>query len=185
MGYTGGTTKDPTYHDIGDHTESFQVDFDPAVIPYDQLLEIFWSEHNPTSPRWSTQYATVAFWADEEQRAAIAASRRTLQSELGAERQVTTKVVPLDRFYLAEDYHQKYYLRSTRKLMAEVGPRYATDAAFRDSTLAARVNGFIDGSDGFSADLAAEIDSYDLSPEGAAELLRLAGKSSTGGACAI
>ncbi len=185
MGYAGGTTPDPTYRRIGDHTESIQIDFDPAVISFEDLLSVFWREHDPTRAAWSTQYATIAFWNDEEQRAAIAGSRRDVQAALGPERQVTTKVLPFDRFYVAEDYHQKYYLRNTAKLYRELSPAFATEAAFRDSTATARVNGFIDGADEDSADLAAEIVSYGLSAAGQAELLRRAGTPSSGGSCAI
>jgi peptide-methionine (S)-S-oxide reductase len=186
VGYTGGTTADPTYRRMGDHTEAFQVDFDPAVISYDKLLDVFWSDHDPAGSQGSTQYAHVAFWRDEEQRAAIAGSRRAVEDRLGPDKSVTTQVVPLERFYLAEDYHQKYRLRNTVPLAREFGAMFGSDeAALRNSTAAARVNGFIDGRDADSADLATEIGTYGLSPEGQGELLRRAGTPATGASCAF
>jgi peptide-methionine (S)-S-oxide reductase len=174
VGYAGGTTDAPTYRRIGDHTESFQVAFDPAMVSFEQLLEVFWAEHSPTSRSWSTQYAHIAFWHDAAQRDAIEGSVRRLQEVLPDGSRVTTAVRELTDFFVAEDYHQKYYLRSDRTLMREFGGMYPDAAEFRESTAAARVNGYL-GGDGEGSALLAEIDSYGLSAEGRDELLRRTG----------
>ena len=169
---------EPTYRRIGDHTETFQVDFDPTVVTFDELLDFFWASHSPTGRQWSTQYAAIAFWGDEAQRAAIGASLGRVSERLG--QTVTTHVRGLDHFYPAEDYHQKYYLRSDKTLMRDFGGMYPDAVDFRESTAAARVNGHVDGS-GDSKTLLAEIDSYGLSAEGRAELLRRVGMPSSTG----
>ena len=67
MGYTGGTTPDPIYRRLGDHTETVQVDFDAATVGYGELLELFWRSHNASRPGWSRQYMSAVFYADQQQ----------------------------------------------------------------------------------------------------------------------
>lgn len=93
---------------MGDHTESLQVDFDPARITYEELLAEFWASHRPTRPAATRQYASIIFYADEAQREAAEESKRALEAGVG---RLHTDVVPLERFYLAEEYHQKYYAK--------------------------------------------------------------------------
>lgn len=162
MGYAGGTLKDPTYRNLGDHTESFQVDFDPAKISYERLLEIFWSSHNPCAGSYSRQYMSAVFVRDDAQRKTAEASREKVAAKAGA---VKTPVLKLDKFYLAEDYHQKYELRNTRTLMKEFEAIYPGDADFVNSTAAARVNAYLGGS-GTREQLAKEIDRLGLSEAG-------------------
>ncbi|GAB4291562.1 MAG: hypothetical protein Kow0067_18220 [Coriobacteriia bacterium] len=162
VGYAGGTTPDPTYRRIGDHTETVQIDYDPATVGFEDLLDVFWTSHRPTSPAYSRQYASIIFPHDEKQRAAAEASRTRMEAVLGV---VHTDIVPFTRFYVAEDYHQKYRLRGARALMAEFAEMYPDPADFRESTAAARVNGYLDGW-GDTAALEAEIDGYGLSEDG-------------------
>ncbi len=129
VGYAGGTHPDPTYHDLGDHTEAFQLDFDPAVITYDELLAMFWASHQPDRPSYSRQYMAAVF-ATPEQAAAALASRPP-----GAR----TPVITGTPFYRAEDYHQKYYLRHTPDLWREVAELSAQELV--DSPRAAKLNG--------------------------------------------
>ncbi|MDD5112162.1 MAG: peptide-methionine (S)-S-oxide reductase MsrA [Candidatus Altiarchaeota archaeon] len=103
VGYTGGTKKNPTYHDLGDHTESVEIKFNPDVIPYKELLEHFWSQHNPGAIS-VTQYKSAIFYHNEEQRKKAEESKRR-QQEKG---DVVTEVLPAGVFYEAEEYHQKY-----------------------------------------------------------------------------
>lgn len=109
VGYAGGATPDPTYRSMGDHSESIQVDFDPAVISYTDLLTEFWAGHRPTSPSRSKQYASAIFYHDEQQRQAAEESKRAMEERLG--QALYTEIKPLDRFYMAEEYHQKYYAK--------------------------------------------------------------------------
>lgn len=152
----------PTYRDIGDHTECFEVDFDPNVVSYEDLLQLFWSSHNPSSPAYSRQYASGILAHDDEQLRLAEASRDLLETVL--RRPVLTRIERLDRFYLAEDYHQKYRLRNTPALMREFHAMYPRDGAFVDSTASARVNGYLDGG-GSCVRLDAELSEYGLSPE--------------------
>lgn len=162
-GYAGGSKKNPTYYDLGDHTESIQIEYDPEQVSFAQLLEIFWNSHDPTYRSWKRQYATIAFYHNEEQRQAIEQSRRRLEEKLG--KRIHTEVKDASSFYVAEDYHQKYYLRNRPELMREFDRFYPDDEDFVNSTAAARVNGYVGGY-GDPANLAREIESYGLSPEG-------------------
>ena len=110
VGYTGGTRDNPTYQDLGDHSEAIQIDFDPEKIGYADLLEIFWKAHKPSSRSWSRQYRNALFLHNDLQRAAAEESRDTIAQKQG--KRVRTALEPLGTFYRAEGYHQKYRLRS-------------------------------------------------------------------------
>lgn len=173
VGYAGGTTPDPTYRRIGDHTECIQVDFDPALISYDSLLDEFFSMHNPTRPAHSAQYASLVLHETNEQRDEALEAVARFGALLGAP--LHTDVRPLGRFYVAEDYHQKYGLRNDRTLLAEMRMYYPAEAALRESTAAMRLNGFAYGG-GRASLLSREIDSYGLSPAGQRHLRELVGR---------
>jgi methionine-S-sulfoxide reductase len=168
VGYAGGTLENPTYHRLGDHTETLQIDYDPERIRYEKLLELFWSEHDPTSRAWSTQYKAAVFYHNDEQKRQAEESRERLAAKL--KRRVFTEVIPFSRFYPAEAYHQKYYLRQNRKLLQELQRYYPKDAELMNSTAAARVNGYL-GRFGTAEELKAEIDRLGLSEEAKRELL--------------
>jgi len=161
VGYAGGTLADPTYHRLGDHAEAIQIDFDPTIVSYADLLELFWASHHPTEGSWSRQYMAALFYENETQRLEAIESRDRLAENLG--QSVKTPLLPLDRFYRAEDYHQKYSLRRQPVLMAEFDGY--TPRELVDSTVAARLNGYA-ARDGNAAQLAAEIDSLGLSAAG-------------------
>lgn len=168
VGYAGGTKKNPTYHSLGDHTETIQIDFDPEKIPYERLLDIFWASHDPTTKSWSRQYKAVIFYHDEEQKKLAAATRDRLAAKLGTK--IHTEILPYEGFYLAEPYHQKYRLRSVRDIMAEYSAMYPLDDDFVNSTAAARVNGYLGGYG--SPELAkSEIGELGLSPGASKKLL--------------
>jgi len=169
VGYAGGSKPNPTYYNLGDHSETIQVDYDPTVISYVELLDVFWSHHSPTSPLCSRQYASFIFYHDEEQRQAALAAKLRREARIG--RTLYTEVVPFAAFYLAEDYHQKYYLRGDSALLDEMRAIYPDDAALVGSTAAARLNGYLGGS-GTKARLEAEIDLLGLSAAGRDALRR-------------
>jgi peptide-methionine (S)-S-oxide reductase len=117
VGYTGGHTPDPTYQDVcGDrtgHAEAVEVTFDPAQVSYDDLLEVFWANHNPTTPNRQgpdvgSQYRSAIFYHTQAQRGAAEASRERLARSGRYPRPVVTEVVPASPFYRAEEYHQRY-----------------------------------------------------------------------------
>src|ERR1700722_5471534 len=122
VGYTGGRKKHPTYHDLGDHTESLQIDFDPSRLSYADLLDVFWKTHNPCGNRWSRQYMSAVFCADAEQARQALPTRDREAARL--RNQITTELLPLDEFYLAEDYHQKYLLQHCMPLLKELAAIY-------------------------------------------------------------
>jgi peptide methionine sulfoxide reductase msrA/msrB len=112
VGYAGGTTKHPTYEQVcggrTGHTESVEVTFDPALISYEQLLDIFWKTHDPTI-KHKPQYQSVIFCSTEAQRAAAVASKEQLTRSGKYPRPILTQIVPAPVFYEAEEYHQHYY----------------------------------------------------------------------------
>ena len=172
VGYTGGKKDAPTYSSIGEHSEAIQIDFDPAVISYDELLAVFWASHSPTSPSWSTQYKAVLWTHGKAQASAARKSAQALAKKRG--RELTTAIQPAPKFWIAEDYHQKYSLRRHEKLMlALLGPKL-TQAMIRDSTVAARANGWVAGQ-GTPAQIAAESKALGLDAKARAELAKVLG----------
>jgi methionine-S-sulfoxide reductase len=163
VGYAGGSTASPTYRRIGDHTEAFQVQYDPELLSYDELLQVFWTDHDPDRGQWSRQYRNVVFTHDESQRKRAEASRDRIASSRGIE--VTTAVEPLGTFTPAEEYHQKYYLRRYSDLAKEYLAIYPLPEDFIRSTAVARVNGFL-GGNGTLEDLEEVMPSLGLSPQG-------------------
>ncbi len=168
VGYAGGTTAAPTYRRIGDHTETFQIEFDPSLVSYQRLLEIFWESHSPTSRSWSTQYKAVVFFHNEEQKrlAMESKDRESLQRKA----KIRTEILPFTGYTIAEDYHQKYYLRRERDLMREFERMYPSTHDFVRSTAAARVNGYL-GGNGKADEFNAQSDLLGLSFEGQHNLL--------------
>ena len=134
---------DPTYYSIGDHTESLQIDYDPTVISYDALLEVFWQAHSATAPPYARQYASLILYHDDGQRQAAEESKRRAEERLGAT--LHTEILPVTTFYVAEDYHQKYELRSNATLLRALSAVYPDPVALMNSTAAARVNGYLAG----------------------------------------
>lgn len=170
VGYAGGTKKSPTYHSLGDHTETIQIDFDSEKITYEKLLNIFWASHDPTSRPWSRQYKAVIFYHDEEQRNLAVATKDRLEEKIGA--RIHTEILSYTEFYQAEPYHQKYRLRSARDIMAEFNAMYPLDDDVVNSTAAARVNGYLGGY-GSLEGVKSEIAELGLSPDASRRLLEI------------
>jgi peptide-methionine (S)-S-oxide reductase len=170
VGYSGGEKKDPTYYHLGDHTETIQIDYDPTVISYKELLDVFWRSHDPTLQSWSRQYMNIIFYHNEGQKRLAMETRDREAAREGAA--VQTKILPATRFYPAEPYHQKYQLRRERDIMGEFKAMYPDDKGFVDSTAAARVNGFLGGYGGPTL-LQEELDSLGLSPEAGRKLSKI------------
>lgn len=143
VGYAGGSTPNPTYRNIGDHIETIQVDFDPKKITYKQILGIFWSNHKPTRTAWKRQYASALFFENHQQEQLARNTRGEIASKL--DEKVQTEIISLDKFYLAEMYHQKYHLQGYEALIAEYRDIYPNMNDIVNSTSAAGVNGYIGG----------------------------------------
>ena len=117
VGYTGGTVENPSYEDVctgrTGHAEAVEVVFDPARVSYDDLLEVFWANHDPTTlnrqgPDVGTQYRSAIYVHNDEQKDAALASRERLERSGGLRRPIVTEITAASPFYRAEDYHQQY-----------------------------------------------------------------------------
>ena len=117
VGYTGGQTANPSYKDVctdrTGHAEAVEVEYDPAKLSYDKLLEVFWENHDPTQlnrqgPDWGTQYRSAIFFHSPEQEAAAKASKERLEKSRRFSKSIVTQIVPAVEFFEAEDYHQQY-----------------------------------------------------------------------------
>ena len=142
VGYAGGTRADPSYQALGDHTEVFQVDFDPGRMSYRTLAERALDAHDPNRQVRKTQYQNVVFAATAAQRKALAAVLEERGLETDA---IGTRIERLDRFYPAEDYHQKHSLRGTPGLRSVFNELGYDDAELRESPAAAKLNGHAAG----------------------------------------
>lgn len=117
VGYEGGTLENPTYKDVctdrTGHAEVVEVTFDPAHVSYDDLLNVFWANHDPTQlnrqgPDFGAQYRTVIFYHTPEQQQKAEASKQALEQSGRFRKPIVTEIVPAQTFYRAEDYHQQY-----------------------------------------------------------------------------
>jgi methionine-S-sulfoxide reductase len=163
VGYAGGRTDAPNYGNIGDHTETVQVDYDPGRLTYDQLLDIFWKSHRPATQGFSRQYMNAVFYHNEQQRQLALASKTAVEQKIDST--VKTEVVSLRSFTMAEDYHQKYILKRHDALKNEMSRVYPRHLDFVDATSVARLNGYA-GGHGTRDQLSQEIESLGLSAEG-------------------
>ncbi len=144
VGYAGGSQPRPTYHDLGDHAEAVQIDFDPERMAYGELLDLFFAGDRPTRPAWSRQYMSAILFSSEDQRRLAVERVRQVADRWRTE--VFVEILPADSFHRAEDYHQKYYLQRHAELTAELRAPYPDFRDFVDSTAAARLNGYLGGS---------------------------------------
>jgi len=121
-GYMGGKMKNPTYEDVctdeTGHAEVVQVEFDPKIVPYEKLLEVFWSTHIPTQknrqgPDEGTQYRSAIFYHSEAQKKTAEKSLKETQKKF--KDKIATEIVKANTFYRAEDYHQKYLMKKGLK----------------------------------------------------------------------
>jgi len=135
---------------LGDHTETVDVDYDPKVTNYEEMLKMFWNNHNPTV-KCKRQYMSAIFYHDEEQKNLAEKTMGEMKSEFKAP--ITTLILPANEFYDAEDYHQKYMLQHHPWLLesCDINP----GQSLIKSHAAARLNGYIGGY-GKPADLQTE-----------------------------
>ncbi len=117
VGYTGGKTANPTYEEVCSsrtgHAEAVEVEFDPKVLRYEDLLEVFWATHDPTTlnrqgPDFGSQYRSAIFYHDADQQATAIASKERQEKSKRFPRPIVTEIAPAGPFYKAEEYHQKY-----------------------------------------------------------------------------
>lgn len=118
VGYSGGSSKNPTYKDVCSgrtgHAEVVQVEYDPSKTSYEELLNVFWGVHDPTQmnrqgPDVGTQYRSAIFFHNAEQEAAAKAAKVHLEKSGRYRKPVVTEIIPASEFYAAEEYHQRYF----------------------------------------------------------------------------
>ena len=135
-GYTGGTTANPTYREVCSdrtgHAEAVQVSFDPLKISYREILEVFFSVHDPTTLNRQgadvgTQYRSAIFYSSDEQRDAAEQLIRELDEAHTWKKPIVTQILPLDRFYPAENYHRDYFVRHPEQAYCQmvISPKVA------------------------------------------------------------
>jgi peptide-methionine (S)-S-oxide reductase len=124
VGYAGGHTENPTYAQVSSHTtghaETVEVTFDPQKISYQDLLEVFWSIHDPTTPNRQgpdigSNYRSAIFYINDEQKDAALKSKRNLEKSGRFKKPIVTEIVKAGVFWPAEDYHQKYFLKHANR----------------------------------------------------------------------
>ncbi|HEY6292174.1 MAG TPA: peptide-methionine (S)-S-oxide reductase MsrA [Terriglobia bacterium] len=117
VGYTGGALNSPTYRDVCSdrtgHAEAVEMTYDPARVSYEELLKVFWENHDPTTlnrqgPDAGTQYRSAIFYHSPEQQTAAERSKEQLENSGAFRRPIVTQIVPAAEFWQAEDYHQQY-----------------------------------------------------------------------------
>ncbi len=117
VGYTGGSSKNPSYGEVctgrTGHAEAVQVEYDPARISYEGLLDLFWANHDPTTPNRQgpdvgAQYRSAIFFHNPQQEAAAIASKLQLEERGWYKNPIVTEIIPVSEFYRAEEYHQQY-----------------------------------------------------------------------------
>lgn len=117
VGYIGGDFPNPTYKDVctdrTGHAEAVEIEYDPAKLCYEKLLDVFWENHDPTQlnrqgPDWGTQYRSAIFFTSPEQETAAKASKERLEKSRRNRGPIVTQIVPASTFYEAEEYHQQY-----------------------------------------------------------------------------
>lgn len=137
VGYTGGSSKNPSYRNMGDHTETVEVTFDPSVIPYTTLLGFFWKNHNPFT-KSRPQYMSAIFCHGKHQLDEAIASKQEHQKHYA--QPISTTIKLAEEFYNAEDYHQKYLLRQHPKFLKSLK---LSASNIINSYAAAKINAFI------------------------------------------
>ncbi len=121
VGYTGGDLPNPTYEEVSTgttgHVEAVQIVFDPSRISYEELLQVFWRNIDPTNPAgqfadYGSQYRTVIFYHDERQKEIAEKSKRELEASGKFDKPIVTEIRPAKEFYPAEEYHQEFYRKN-------------------------------------------------------------------------
>ncbi|XP_054714763.1 peptide methionine sulfoxide reductase-like [Uloborus diversus] len=138
VGYCGGSGPAPNYPRVGDHTEAVEIQYDPSLISYENLLNLFWEFHDPCSCQ-KRQYMSAIFYTNNLQKALAEESKRQKEGELG--KSIATEILPLNVFYEGEDYHQKYILRTYHRRFYNSLPSEDPVTSTRD----AKLNGFLSG----------------------------------------
>ena len=129
VGYTGGSFSEPTYKDVCSyktgHAEAIEIAFDPSKVTYDELLDVFWSIHDPTTlnrqgPDIGTQYRSAIFYINSEQKEKALNSKARLEASKRYKRAIVTQIVSASDFWEAEEYHQQYVEKRKNKIFTHL-----------------------------------------------------------------
>jgi len=157
---------------MGDYTESIEIDYDTTIISYEELLQVFWGNHNPLRDTFykGRQYISLLLYHNEDQKDQAEKIKIEYEQKLNGE--IDTEMAVYSTFYLAEDYHQKYYLKRYANVVEQVDHLFLDHKDFVYSTIAARLNGFVAGH-GNLVDLKEEMKEWGLNDEESEVLARL------------
>lgn len=172
VGYAGGTQAHPTYRQLGDHTETVEMDYDDRILSLENILDVFWSNHNPLNINdyKGRQYQSLVLYRSQTQLNAIQHVMK-LREEQG-KGMPGSEISAFDRFYLAEDRHQKYYLKRYPHAIEELSSLFPSPQELTNATLAARLNGVAKGYAN-SHIIQEEISTWPISEEEKENMLRL------------
>jgi len=145
VGYAGGTLDHPTYRQLGDHTETVEIDFDTRYVSLENMLNVFWSNHNPfnINEYKGRQYQSLVLYRGQIQQNVIQ-NVMNMRVEQGKGKP-DTEIAPFNRFYLAEDRHQKYYLKRYPDAIDKLSILFPSAQELTNASLAARLNGLAKG----------------------------------------
>lgn len=142
VGYAGGSIADPSYHDLGDHTEALQVDYDPSARSFESLVDLALRSHDHARQPTKTQYQNILFASTPAQAETIGA---VLDARGLTRDGIETRIEPLDSFFLAEPYHQKHSLRGRQSLLSSFKQAGYDADELRESPAAAKCNAYAAG----------------------------------------
>lgn len=144
VGFAGGTSPNPTYRHMGDHTETVEIDFDPAVISYEEILREFWLNHYPNRGNYKgRQYISLLRYHGDRQKETIDRVKSEMAKKLGEP--IETDIAAFGNFTPADEKHQKYYLKRYPNTLEQMQDLFPKPEHLIDSTFAARLNGFVKG----------------------------------------
>lgn len=144
VGFAGGTSPKPTYRHMGDHTETVEIDFDPTIISYEEILRKFWQNHYPNRGNYKgRQYISMLRYRSGQQKEAIKKVRKEMERNLGEA--IETEIAEYENFTMADERHQKYYLKRYPNTLQQLQDLFPKPELLIDSTFAARLNGFVKG----------------------------------------
>ncbi|KEJ00771.1 methionine-S-sulfoxide reductase [Clostridium botulinum A2B7 92] len=170
VGYTGGNTLFPTYNSIGDHLETLEVYYDSSKIAFENLLTIFEKNHNYIVRPNLLQYYSAIFYNNENEKELCLDWKKNKKEELKTE--VLTRISPIEKFYYAEFYHQKYYIQLEPVIMSNLRSKFSTGNDLISSPLCHKLNAYLAGY-GSLKELNKEIEDFNLSEDAKNRLLSI------------
>ncbi|KEI97618.1 peptide-methionine (S)-S-oxide reductase [Clostridium botulinum] len=170
VGYTGGNTLFPTYNSIGDHLETLEVYYDSSKIAFENLLTIFEKNHNYIVRPNLLQYYSAIFYNNENEKELCLDWKKNKKEELKTE--VLTRISPIEKFYYAEFYHQKYYVQLEPVIMSNLRSKFSTGNDLISSPLCHKLNTYLAGYSSLK-ELNKEIEDFNLSEDAKNRLLSI------------